>query len=131
MIATRSLTHKRKSRPPLDRDKLTLAKQYSVVDTGRQREVITARLYHKPGGYTWRALVWTTEDHGDPGRGKAGGGGYHKPSAALAEAIRDLGYQLDQDIDGRGDAACEAALLALARLHQGDTARLMVITAHA
>jgi hypothetical protein len=49
------------------------------------------------------------------GRGIAGGGGYHKPSAALSAALDSAGVTLDEPIDGCGHTAvCEAAA-ALAR----------------
>lgn len=49
------------------------------------------------------------------GRGSAGGGGYHKESAALGEAIRSAGIELDQAIDGCGDRAMDEALEAIGR----------------
>lgn len=51
------------------------------------------------------------------GSGYAGGYGYHKPSAALSAAIEAAGYELSEDIDGRGDSAMEEALQALACLY--------------
>ena len=36
------------------------------------------------------------------GSGYAGGYGYHRASAAAAEAIEAAGYDLDEDISGRG-----------------------------
>jgi hypothetical protein len=43
----------------------------------------------------------------------AGGYGYHRPSAAAAEALKKAGVTLSEDIDGRGDSAIESALFAL------------------
>jgi hypothetical protein len=48
------------------------------------------------------------------GTGSAGGYGYHRPSAALAEAIRNAGFTLDQDIGGRGESLMRESLLAIA-----------------
>ena len=48
------------------------------------------------------------------GSGKAGGYGYHRPSAALGEAIRNAGFMLDEDINGRGESVMKEALLAIA-----------------
>lgn len=48
------------------------------------------------------------------GYGKAGGGGYHKPSAAIGDALRCAGIELLNPIDGRGESAIEAALYSIA-----------------
>lgn len=47
------------------------------------------------------------------GSGTAGGGGYHKASAAAGKAIRSAGFSLSEDIDGRGDGAIRDAVLAV------------------
>lgn len=49
------------------------------------------------------------------GHGSAGGYGYHKSSAAAAEAFRSAGVSLAADIAGRGDPAIIAAVEAVAR----------------
>ena len=49
------------------------------------------------------------------GSGRAAGYGYHKASAAAGEAIRNAGFTLDADIDGRGEGAIVDALLAIAQ----------------
>lgn len=48
------------------------------------------------------------------GSGSAGGCGYHRKSAAAAEAFRNAGVELSQDIDGRGEEAMREAMMALA-----------------
>lgn len=54
------------------------------------------------------------------GSGRAGGYGYHRPSAAAHEAIRNAGFTLltdsgeHADIGGVGDSAIEEALCAIA-----------------
>ena len=48
------------------------------------------------------------------GSGSAGGYGYHRPSAAAAEAIRNAGIKLSEDISGRGGQAIESAVKAIA-----------------
>lgn len=63
------------------------------------------------------------------GSGSAGGYGYHRPSAAAAEAIEKAGIELSQEIDGRGDSAIEQALNALAKHLNYKT--YLVIKAHA
>lgn len=47
------------------------------------------------------------------GQGKAGGYGYHKDSAALADAIDSAGIKLDRSISGVGSEAMREALLAI------------------
>jgi len=48
------------------------------------------------------------------GHGSAGGGGYHKESAALDEAIRSAGFTLEGHFGGHGDGAMNAAIMAIA-----------------
>lgn len=47
------------------------------------------------------------------GSGSAGGGGYDKFSAALAEAYRNAGITLDTNIAGVGDSAIRKSMLAV------------------
>lgn len=47
------------------------------------------------------------------GSGRAGGCGYHRPSAAAAEAFADAGIVLGSDISGVGDSAMREALYAV------------------
>lgn len=75
---------------------------------------IDLRLYGT--GTTNSACLWVnTGDVHTCGSGKAGGYGYHRPSAAAAEAIRNAGFTISQDISGAGENAIEEALLALAK----------------
>lgn len=48
------------------------------------------------------------------GSGSAGSYGYHRPSAAAAEAISNAGFELSEDISGRGSQAIETAIKAIA-----------------
>lgn len=87
---------------------------------GTIAEPITARIYGTGSGNT--ACLWinvTTAKHPDgihtSGSGRAGGGGYHRPSAALGEAIVNAGFTLDESISGRGEPAMREALLAMAK----------------
>jgi hypothetical protein len=48
------------------------------------------------------------------GRGSAGGAGYHKGSAAFAEALDSAGITLSRDIHGAGDSEVEDAMAAIA-----------------
>ncbi|MFX5068880.1 hypothetical protein ABTC68_19770, partial [Acinetobacter baumannii] len=64
------------------------------------------------------------------GQGKAGGYGYHKPSAALADAISDAGIRLSRSISGCGDDVMRDACEAIARALTGKR-RFIVHVAHA
>jgi hypothetical protein len=94
-----------------------LVKSYNVI-TDTLREIIMARCYmgRSANASTVYASVWinTSEVH-TSGKGKAGGYGYHKESAAIGAAIESAGITLDQSIDGVGDAAIEEALKAIAQ----------------
>lgn len=90
------------------------------LDTaGDMVEVITARTYmarsadgagpvyaslwiHSPGFYT-------------SGHGRANGYGYHKPSAAIQDALDSAGFKLERAIDGCGSEAIKDAFAAIAR----------------
>lgn len=47
------------------------------------------------------------------GGGMAGGYGYHRPSAAAANALKDAGVELENPISGVGESAIEGALYAI------------------
>jgi hypothetical protein len=97
-------------------DKKELTKTFNVVTDGL-KEVITVRCYmgRSANASTVYASVWinTSEVH-TSGKGKAGGYGYHKESAAIAAAIESAGISLDTDISGVGDGAIKEALSAIA-----------------
>lgn len=110
------------------RDKI-LIKAYHVIDlaengrefyadynkkTGVYYEPTTyvdCRIYASQNYQTKYAIIWTGK--GD-GKGKAGGYGYDKDSAAVGSAIRDAGYFLEHNINGVGEDAIVGALLAVA-----------------
>lgn len=86
-------------------------------DLIRPYEVITVRFYDTPSRS--RACVWVYRRNPDGevtvrGSGSAGGGGYHRRSAALEEALAGAGFRLDSPVEGRGEPAMRAALLACA-----------------
>ena len=101
--------------------------QLAVIDLDTGREIVCARFYWP--GETVYCVVWIFSDKPARGYGKAGGGGYHKRSAALGEALSRAGVILSEPINGCGDSAMNEALLALAR-HMGVT-RPLVVRAHA
>ena len=71
---------------------------------------------YQPGSTNVYACLWTRGEKYASGSGVAGGYGYYKPlaAAAAAAAIRNAGFDLDEDIAGCGDAAIEEALKAVA-----------------
>lgn len=101
--------------------------QLAVIDLDTGREIVCARFYRP--NETVYCVVWIFSDKPARGCGKAGGGGHHKRSAALAEALSRAGVTLSGPINGCGDSAMDEALLALAR-HMG-VARPLVVRAHA
>ena len=85
------------------------------------RAPVVARIYW--AGQTCYACLWADIRAVDSpgyssdtrnGSGFASGGGYHKASAALQEAIQNAGFVLSEAIDGRGNGMMEDALLAVA-----------------
>ena len=97
-------------------DKKELTKTFNVVTDGL-KEVVTVRCYkgRSASASTVYASIWiNTSGIYTSGKGKAGGYGYHKESAAIAEAIESAGITLDADISGVGDGAIHEALGAIA-----------------
>lgn len=82
-------------------------------------EPITARWWmgRSPASSVVYCSIWISTLSGRylAGHGSAGGGGYHKESAALEEAISSAGIKLAGHIGGCGDSAMEHALRAIAR----------------
>jgi hypothetical protein len=102
---------------------------YSIIDPdrlwGRPNEdgggqeapaVIECRLYGT--GARNYACIWVSKEPWgwSSGSGSAGGGGYHRPSAAAQEAIDNAGFSLSRPIDGRGPSAIVEALFAIAKV---------------
>lgn len=81
---------------------------------GRIGEPVTLRLYGT-GRRNYACLWVNAEPIHTRGSGWAGGGGYHRPSAAAGEAISNAGFSLDQSIGGVGESAMREALLAIAK----------------
>lgn len=103
-------------------------KGIAVLDN-RGGSIVTARFYQT--GIVCYCVVWV---HGDDasglGGGRASGYGYHKPSAALSEALNRAGITLDEPISGRGDKAMREACEAVARAVTSKR-KLIVHVAHA
>ena len=97
-------------------DKKELIKTFNVVTDGL-KEVITVRCYmgRSASASTVYASIWVNApDIHTSGKGKAGGYGYHKASAAIGDAINSAGITLDTDISGVGNSAILDALTAIA-----------------
>lgn len=92
--------------------------EIAVIDPATGAAIVTARIYWP--GQTAYCAVWVAGNgkYG-MGSGKAGGGGYHKPSAALSAAISDAGITLNRSISGVGDGAMDEACEAIARAVTG------------
>lgn len=61
------------------------------------------------------------------GRGSAGGYGYHKESAAFADALRSAGIELERSVHGVGDQAIKDAMRAVARAAGYKGCRMKVV----
>jgi len=93
---------------------------YSVVvsTAGGLKEAVRAYVFASKSGGTVFATVFASNDKSGVyvrGSGRTSGGGYHMASAAMSDAIRGAGFELDRNIDSAGDAAMETALVAMAK----------------
>jgi hypothetical protein len=90
---------------------------------------VDARFYMGRAGSASKVYcsVWLRSHDGQrflSGHGTAGGGGYHKISAALGDALESAGIKLASRIDGCGESAMIHALDAVAvALGYGDCIR--------
>lgn len=116
------------------RDKQALLHQYSVIAETENgiREIVIARLYASllRDANRVTCILWTNGRHNANASGTASEYGYHRGSAALADAIRNAGIELSENISGRGDDAIREALLAIARADCPDAKILGVFEAH-
>jgi len=99
------------------RETSPLLQGITIVDiwSGRIETCIEARFY---GRAAVKCAVWVYGTHARNGCGvgRAGGYGYHKASAALCNALDDMGIRLGRfRCTGCGDTAMEDALLEIAR----------------
>jgi hypothetical protein len=98
------------------RKEKSFMEQYSgiVIIDGELQEAVTLRLYGT-NARNYACLWYNDKNAWGSGSGVAGGYGYHRPSAAAAEAFQSAGVQLTNDISGRGDRAIEEAVVALTK----------------
>lgn len=95
-----------------------LYQSIKAIDPKTGATIVDARIYW-PGSVCY-ACLWVRGKKGwCTGSGKAGGYGYHKPSAALGEAIDSAGIELSEHISGRGDSAMREAVEAIAKAVSG------------
>lgn len=116
------------------RDHQALLRQYTVLAETENgiREIVIARLYASLRRCSNRVtcILWTHGGHNANASGYNGTYGLHRGSAALADAIRNAGIKLSEDIAGRGYDAMREALLAIARADCPDAKILGVFEAH-
>ena len=116
------------------RDNQALLHQYSVLAETENgiRELVIARLYasRRRGANRVTCILWTNGGHNANASGWASGYGYHKGSAALADAISNAGIKLTENISGCGERAMHEALLAIARADCPDAEILGVFEAY-
>lgn len=100
-------------------DKKETIKQMVLIacKAGKFSEPVTVRWYMSRSGDGASPVYCSLWIHCSPyyvsGRGKAGGYGYHKASAAFQEACYSAGIELSQPVDGRGDSSVRDALYAI------------------
>ena len=90
---------------------------YKLIDAGKKgtlKTLVDVRFYQVKNGSVVYCIVWISggEKYGR-GVGRAGGYGYDKHSAALADALSDAGVAIDSDISGRGEGAEQDAIKAI------------------
>ena len=116
------------------RDHQALLRQYTVLAETENgiRELVIVRLYTslRRGANRVTCIIWTNGGHNANASGWASGCGYHKGSAALADAISNAGIKLTENISGCGGRAMREALLAIARADCPDAKILGVFEAH-
>jgi hypothetical protein len=116
-MKTLSITPKQGIKATSHRKENAFNNEYAIIafDNGEFLNPITLRTYGK--GSTYYACLWVYDNNkgfSATGSGSAGGGGYHKESAAASEAISKAGIELDKSIAGRGDTAIVDALKSIA-----------------
>ena len=97
---------------------------------GKFLEPVTVRWYMSRSGAGARPVYCSLWVHCSPyhvsGRGKAGGYGYHKASAAFQEACNSAGVELSQPVDGCGDGLAREALFAIGQALGFDRAEMHI-----
>lgn len=103
---------------------------------GKFYELITARWYMGKSASSmlvncsiWCHSALMEKSHAQwtdcSGKGKAGGGGYCKQSAAFEDALNSAGIKCDAGISGRGMSVVEDAMIALGKQQGFDTLHIV------
>lgn len=88
-------------------------KAVTIDKNGKMLELVDVRIGETNSNCY--ACVWINDaDKLGYGSGKAGGYGYHKASAAIAEAFKKAGVEFDESFSGYGDEAMKEAIKAVA-----------------
>jgi len=95
-----------------------LYESWAVVGYSRGKgikEVAALRIYATPA--RMYACIWLHSEPYASGSGWVDGAGYHLPSAAASNAMKDAGIHLSESIYGRGIDAIREAMEAIARYY--------------
>lgn len=98
-----------------NRDKMLIT-AIVVTDKVTAREIVDCRVYigKSSAASTVYCSIWVYGEQVYTGLGKAGGGGYHKASAAMYEALHNAGWSVSEPISGVGDGAMRDAAMVVA-----------------
>lgn len=113
-------TQESNAKYPLERKELVRVISVAVIKSGKIVVPVTAKFYmgRSRNALTVHCNLWASDHSGErrtSGYGAAGGGGYHKESAALDAAIKSAGISLSERINGVGEMAMQDALTAIVR----------------
>ena len=120
-----STTHRRERGSTYFQQITVISPDYPPYTEGREYpEIVTVRTYGTATKNYCCMWVALPAGHGPnypqglytSGSGSAGGYGYHRPSEALRAALHNAGFDLSEDISGRGDSAMVAAIAAVAAM---------------
>lgn len=89
--------------------------EHTYVATAEGGKVLQCQVFRPGSTCVAVVCVWIKGGGYREGKGTAGGGGYDKESAAIAAALEAAGISLSEPIAGRGSAAVDGALEAVAR----------------
>ena len=101
------------------RDKIA-DKFYKELAVIHSEHGAVARFWFYCTGQTIHCIAWVgSRDLYGSGYGRAGGYGYDKASAAMADAIDHAGIKMSQSIAGVGDTAMREAAIAIGKMLTG------------
>ena len=103
-----------------NRDKM-LTTAIVATDKTTGRKIVDCRVYigKSNSATTFYCSIWIYGEQLYTGFGKASGGGYHKASAAMYEALHNAGWAVSEPISGCGDGAMRDATVAVAEAAVG------------